>query len=105
MNLPLPKLEWQTLSMREQVVSRLRQLNADVLNQWSGEGLHPSLEYDFLKDHILLKELEVAIQDYKTRHGKAIEKGVSLDDEPVIRWVAVGDSQIYMAHINTTETK
>lgn len=105
MNLPLPKLEWQTLPMREQVVSRLRQLNADVLNQWCGKGLHPSLEYDFLKDHILLEELEVAIQDYTSRHKKAMKDGVSLDDEPVIQWVAVGDSQIYMAHINTTETK
>ena len=105
MNLPAPKLEWQTLPMREQVVSRLRQLNSDILNQWRGKGLHPSLEYEFLTDHILLHELEVAIQDYTSRHGKAMEDGVSLDDEPVIRWVSVGDSQIYMAHTNTTETK
>lgn len=84
--------------MREQVIARLRQLNSDVLNQWRGKGLHPSLEYDFLKDYILLQELEVAIQDYKTRRGKEIEDGVSLDDEPVIRWAAVGDSQLYIPY-------
>lgn len=98
MNLPLPKLEWQTLSMRDQVIARLRQLNADVLNQWSGKGLHPSLEYEFLTDHILLHELELAIQDYEIRHQKAMEAGVSLDDQPPIQWVGVADSQIYMAH-------
>lgn len=98
MNLPLPKLECQTLPMREQVIARLRQLNSDILNHWCGKGLHPSLEYEFLTDHILLYELEVAIQDYESRHGKAIEDGVSLDNEPAIRWVAVGNSQLYMAH-------
>lgn len=105
MNLPAPKLEWQTLPMREQVVSRLRQLNSDILNQWRGKGLHPSLEYEFLTDHILLHELEVAIQDYTSRHGKAIEDGVSLDDDPPIRWVAVGNSQIFMAHKEQSNDK
>lgn len=105
MNLPAPKLEWQTLPMREQVIARLRQLNSDILNQWCGKGLHPSLEYEFLKDHILLQELEVAIQDYESRHQKVIEDGVSLDNEPAIRWVAVGNSQLYMAHKDSNNDK
>ena len=96
MNLPVPELEWQSLELREQIIARLRQLNRDV--QYHGEGLHPFLEYDLLKDHILLEELEVAIQDYPIRYQKAMEAGVSLDDGPSIRWVADGDSQIYIAH-------
>ena len=98
MNLPVPELEWQTLPMRDQVIARLRQLNSDILNQWRGKGLHPSLEYEFLTDHILLQELEVAIQDCKGRRQKAMEDGVSLDDGPAIRWVADGNSQIYISH-------
>lgn len=98
MNLPVPELEWQSLELREQIIARLRQLNRDV--QYHGEGLHPFLEYDLLKDHILLEELEVAIQDYPIRYQKAMEAGVSLVDRPenAIRWVALGDSQLHISH-------
>lgn len=54
MDLPIPELEWRSLSMREQVIARLRQLNPDVV--YREEYLNT------LKDHALLTALEVAIQ-------------------------------------------
>ena len=101
MNLPNPELEWQSLELREQIIARLRQLNGDIQYHVPHKGLlHPFLEYDILKDHILLEELEVAIQDYPIRHQKAIEAGISLAEQPenAIRWVALGDSQLHISH-------
>ena len=53
MILPLPNLDDRKLSMREQVIARLRQLNPDV--QYREEYLNT------LKDFDLLQSLEIAI--------------------------------------------
>lgn len=53
MDYPAPELEWRSLSMREQVIARLRQLNPDVM--YREEYLKT------LKDHALLTALEAAI--------------------------------------------
>lgn len=62
MNLPFPELEWRSLSMREQVIARLRQINPDV--QYREEYLNT------LKDFALLQALEVAIQVHMSRYQK-----------------------------------
>ncbi len=54
MTLPFPNLDDRKLTMRDQVIARLRQLNPDVV--YREEYLST------LKDHALLTALEVAIQ-------------------------------------------
>lgn len=59
MTLPLPNLDDRKLTMREQVIARLRQLNPDVM--YREEYLNT------LKDFALLQALEVAIQVHLDR--------------------------------------
>ena len=54
MSLPFPHRENRSLSMREQVIARLRQLNPDVM--------YRQAYLDTLQDHALLQALECAIQ-------------------------------------------
>lgn len=59
MTLPLPNLDHRKLSMREQVIARLRQLNPDVM--------YRQAYLDTLQDHALLQALECAIQVHMDR--------------------------------------
>ena len=59
MTLPLPNLDDRKLTMREQVIARLRQLNPDVM--YREEYLNT------LKDFALLQALECAIQVHMDR--------------------------------------
>lgn len=59
MTLPFPNLDDRNLTMREQVIARLRQLNPDVM--YREEYLNT------LKDFALLQALEVAIQVHLDR--------------------------------------
>ena len=62
MTLPFPNLDDRKLTMREQVITRLRQLNPDV--QYRQEYL------DTLQDFALLQALEVAIQVHMDREAR-----------------------------------
>ena len=59
MTLPFPNLDHRKLTMREQVIARLRQLNPDVM--YREEYLNT------LKDFALLQALECAIQVHMDR--------------------------------------
>ncbi len=59
MTLPFPHRENRSLSMREQVIARLRQLNPDVV--------YRRAYLDTLQDHALLQALECAIQVHMDR--------------------------------------
>lgn len=66
MNFPAPELEWRSLSMREQVIARLRQLNPDVV--YREEYLNT------LKDHALLTALEAAIMTHMREDQNEMEQ-------------------------------
>lgn len=66
MNFPAPELEWRSLSMREQVIARLRQLNPDVV--YREEYLNT------LKDHALLTALEATIMTHMREDQNEMEQ-------------------------------
>jgi len=58
-NIPFPNRENRSLTMRDQVIARLRQLNPDVV--------YRQAYLDTLEDHALLQALECSIQVHMDR--------------------------------------
>lgn len=76
MTLPLPNLDDRKLSMREQVIARLRQLSPDV--QYRQAYL------DTLQDFALLQALEVAIschmdREYESQSSEMFSAGMDYE--------------------------
>ena len=82
MSLPLPNLDNRKLTMREQVIARLRQLNPDVV--YREEYLNT------LKDFALLQALECAIQVHMSNemdeHGEHMfNAGMDYERERIVK--------------------
>ena len=82
MTLPFPNLDDRKLTMREQVIARLRQLNPDV--QYRQAYL------DTLQDFALLQALEVAIQvhmdaEYESQSSYMFNAGMDYERERIVK--------------------
>lgn len=82
MTLPLTNRDNRSLSMREQVIARLRQLNPDV--QYRQAYL------DTLQDFALLQALEVAIQvhmdaEYESQSSYMFNAGMDYERERIVK--------------------
>lgn len=82
MSLPFPHRENRSLSMREQVIARLRQLNPDVV--YREEYLNT------LKDFALLQALECAIQvhmshEYESQASHMFDAGMDYERERIVK--------------------
>lgn len=81
MTLPFPNSENRSLSMREQVIARLRQLNPDVV--------YRQAYLDTLQDFALLQALEVAIMCHvdmaaDAMYDEAFTAGMEYEREQII---------------------
>ena len=82
MNLPLPKRENRSLSMREQVIARLRQINSDIV--YREEYLKT------LSDFALLQALEVAImvkmdEEHDSQSSYMFNAGMDYERERIVK--------------------
>jgi hypothetical protein len=82
MNLPLPNRDNRSLSMREQVIARLRQLNPDVV--------YRQAYLDTLQDHALLQALEVAImchmdREHESQSSYMFNAGMDYERERIVK--------------------
>ena len=83
MILPFPNLDDRSLSMREQVIARLRQLNPDV--QYRQAYL------DTLQDFALLQALEVAFiqvhmdAEYESQASEMFNAGMKYERERIVK--------------------
>ena len=81
-NIPFPNRDNRSLSMREQVIARLRQLNPDVV--YREEYLNT------LKDFALLQALEVAImchmdREYESQGSYMFNAGMDYERERIVK--------------------
>jgi len=82
MNIPIANYENRSLSMREQVIARLRQLNPDVV--YRQEYLNT------LGDHALLQALEVAIMvkmddEHESQASYMFKAGVDYERNRIVK--------------------
>ena len=82
MSLPFPHRENRSLSMREQVIARLRQLNPDVM--------YRQAYLDTLQDHALLQALEVAImchmdREHESQSSYMFNAGMDYERERIVK--------------------
>lgn len=87
MNLPLTNRENRSLSMRDQVIARLRQLNPDIV--------YRQAYLDTLEDHALLQALEVAIQvhmddEHESQSSYMFNAGMDYERERIIKNLSQG---------------
>jgi hypothetical protein len=82
MSLPLTNRDNRSLSMREQVIARLRQLNPDVV--------YRQAYLDTLQDHALLQALEVAISchlddEYEYQASYMFKAGADYERDRIVK--------------------
>ena len=82
MTLPLPNLDGRKLTMREQVIARLRQLNPDVM--------YRQAYLDTLQDFALLQALEVAIschmdREYESQSSEMFSAGMNYERKRIVK--------------------
>ena len=82
MNIPIANYENRSLSMRDQVIARLRQLNPDVV--YRQEYLNT------LGDHALLQALEVAIMvkmddEHEAQSSYMFKAGVDYERNRIVK--------------------
>lgn len=82
MNIPIANYENRSLSMRDQVIARLRQLNPDVV--YRQEYLNT------LQDHALLQALEVAIMvkmddEHEAQSSYMFKAGVDYERNRIVK--------------------
>lgn len=87
MNLPLPKRENRSLSMRDQVIARLRQINSDIV--YRQEYLNT------LSDFALLQALEVAIsvkmdEEHDSQSSYMFNAGMDYERQRIIKNLSQG---------------
>lgn len=87
MSLPFPNHDERSLSMREQVIARLRQLNPDVV--------YRQAYLDTLQDHALLRALEVAVMchmdnEYDSQASYMFNAGAKYERERIIKNLSQG---------------
>lgn len=87
MNLPLPNRDNRSLSMREQVIARLRQLNPDVV--------YRQAYLDTLQDFALLQALEASIavkmnEEYDSQSSYMFNAGMDYERERIINNLSQG---------------
>ncbi len=87
MNLPLTNRENRSLSMRDQVIARLRQLNPDIV--------YRQAYLDTLEDHAILQALEVAIQvhmddEHESQSSYMFNAGMDYERERIIKNLSQG---------------
>ena len=80
--LPFPNRDNRSLSMREQVIARLRQLNPDVV--------YRQAYLDTLEDHALLQALEVAImchmdREHESQSSYMFNAGMDYERERIVK--------------------
>lgn len=85
--LPFPNRENRSLTMREQVIARLRQLNPDVV--------YRQAYLDTLQDHALLQALEVAVmchmdREYESQASYMFDAGIKYERERIIKNLSQG---------------
>ena len=81
-NIPFPNRENRSLTMREQVIARLRQLNPDVV--------YRQAYLDTLEDHALLQALECSIQvhmdrEYESQGSYMFNAGMDYERERIVK--------------------
>lgn len=87
MNLPLTNRENRSLSMRDQVIARLRQLNPDVV--------YRQAYLDTLQDFALLQALEASIavkmnEEYDSQSSYMFNAGMDYERERIIKNLSQG---------------
>jgi hypothetical protein len=85
--LPFTNRENRSLSMRDQVIARLRQLNPDVV--------YRQAYLDTLQDHALLQALEVAImchmdREYESQGSYMFDAGIKYERNRIINNLSQG---------------
>ena len=85
--LPFTNRENRSLSMREQVIARLRQLNPDVV--------YRQAYLDTLQDHALLQALEVAIMchmdsEHESQSSYMFNAGMDYERQRIIKNLSQG---------------
>ena len=81
-NIPFPNRENRSLTMRDQVIARLRQLNPDVV--------YRQAYLDTLEDHALLQALECSIQvhmdrEYESQGSYMFNAGMDYERERIVK--------------------
>ena len=89
MSLPFTNRDNRSLSMREQVIARLRQLNPDVRDYFNEKYLAT------LKDFALLQALECSIQvhmdaEYESQSSYMFNAGMDYERQRIIKNLSQG---------------
>ena len=89
MSLPFTNRDNRSLSMREQIIARLRQLNPDVRDYFNEKYLAT------LKDFALLQALEVAImchmdREYESQGSYMFNAGMDYERQRIIKNLSQG---------------
>ena len=88
-NIPFPNRENRSLSMREQVIARLRQLNPDIRDYFNEKYLAT------VQDFALLQALEASIQirmdrEYESQASYMFDAGIKYERERIIKNLSQG---------------
>ncbi len=83
-NIPFPNREDRSLSMRDQIIARLRQLNPGVRDYFNEKYLAT------VKDFALLQALECAIQvrmdrEYESQASYMFDAGIKYERERIVK--------------------
>lgn len=88
-NIPFPNREDRSLSMRDQIIARLRQLNPGVRDYFNEKYLAT------VKDFALLQALECAIQvrmdrEYESQASYMFDAGIKYERDRIINNLSQG---------------
>ena len=88
-NIPFPNRENRSLSMREQVIARLRQLNPGIRDYFNEKYLST------VQDFALLQALEASIQihmdrEYESQASYMFDAGIKYERERIIKNLSQG---------------